>query len=201
MHTMQAHSQQPVWYCCPHAHHAGTQPAARTVLLSLYTPCRHTAAVEVQIHPLLTSTLWTPAVLSPGREPPVSTEEKVGWIPELVWMQLAASHQLTVRIISPFNVLCTADSLTRTSQAIGWSCTVHVMSNQPLTTDVQIQSQDCQCGICGWQSGSQTPSVTTLCNLHNWQHHSGTSFRNARQTLKILFLSFHISLSCKMYFL
>ena len=196
---MQAHSQQPVWYCCPCAHHAGTQPAASMVLLSLCTPCRHTAAVEMQIHPLLTSTPWTPAVLSLGTEPPVPTEEEVGWILELVWMQLAASHQLTVRIIiSPSNVPCTADSLNRTSQAIGWSCTVHMMSHQPLTTEVQIQSQDRQCGICGGQSGSQTPPVTTLCNLHDWQHHSGTSFRKARQTLKILFLSFDISLCCKM---
>ena len=153
------------------------------------------------MQPILTSTLWTPAVLSLGREPPVPTEEEVVWIPALVWMQLAASHQLTVRIISLFNVLYTANSPTRTRQAIGWSCTVHMMSHQPLTTEVQIQSQDRQCRICGGQSGSQTPSVTTLCNLHNWQHQSGTSFRKARQTLKILFLFFHISLSHKMYFL
>jgi len=46
MHTMQAHSQQPVWYCCPHAHHAGTQPAASMVLLSPCTPCRHTASSQ-----------------------------------------------------------------------------------------------------------------------------------------------------------
>ena len=221
--TLHAHSPQTVEHCCPCAHHTGTQPAASMVLPSLCTTCRlitssqhgtavpvhnmqahnqqparyccpcahHTAAAEVQIHPVLTSTLWTPAVLSLGREPPVPTEEEVGWIPELVWMQLAASHQLTVRIINPFNVLCTADSPTRTSQAIGWSCTVHVMSHQPLTTEIQIQPQDHQCGICGGQIGSQTPSVTTLCNRHDWQYHTGTSFRKAWQTLKIVFLSFH----------
>ena len=200
VHTMKAHNQKLVWYFCPCTHHAGTQPAASTVLLSLCTTHRHTAAVEVQIHPVITSTLWTPAVLSLGREPPVPTEE-VGWIPELVWMQLAASHQLTVRIINPYNVLCTALSPTRTRQAIGWSCTVHVISHQPLTTEVQIQSQDRQCGICGGQTDSQTPSLTTLRNHHDWQYHSGTSFRKAQQTPKISFLSFRISLSCKMYFL
>jgi len=57
VHTMKAHNQKLVWYFCPCTHHAGTQPAASTVLLSLCTTHRHTAAVEVQIHPVITSTL------------------------------------------------------------------------------------------------------------------------------------------------
>jgi len=163
---MQAHSQQPVWYCCPCAHHAdtqsaastvqystvqyccpcahhaGTQSAASMVMLSLCTPCRHTASSQygtaVPVHatqahsshrgadpPTLNlNTMNTSCFVT--RERATSTNR---WTPELVWMQLAASHQLTVRIISPFNILCTVDSLTRTSQAIGWSCTAHVMSH------------------------------------------------------------------------
>ena len=75
------------------------------------------------------------------------------------------------------------------------------MSHHPLTIEVQIQSQDHQCGICGGQSGSQTPPVTTLYNHQDWQHHSRTPLKKARQTLKILLLSFHVSLSCQMYFI
>ena len=49
VHTMQAHNQQPVQYCCPCAHYAGTQPATNIVLLSLCTPCRHTDSSQYDI--------------------------------------------------------------------------------------------------------------------------------------------------------